>query len=57
MGKKGESNKPLCENCKYFDYEESWDGEEEFCFFMCKRNHDNIIGWYKDACEDFLELV
>lgn len=31
-------------DCKYSDYDESWDGEEEYRYYMC-RHPDNDDAW------------
>lgn len=45
----------FCEDCIYFDYDEIWDGEEEFQYFMCHKGHGDHIGWNVEGCEDYAE--
>lgn len=42
-----------CSDCVYFDYDEFWDGEEEYGVFTCEKDHHDHIGWASDPCEDF----
>lgn len=44
-----------CSRCKYFDYDEIWDGEEEIELFCCSKGHDEHIGWNTEPCEDYEE--
>ena len=43
----------FCSDCAYFDYDDFWDGEEEWGVFSCEKKHDDHIGWSSDPCEDF----
>ena len=45
----------LCWNCKHFEYEESWDGEEECGFYICNKGNSDIVGWGVELCKDFEE--
>lgn len=42
-----------CSDCSYFDYDEIFDGEEEYGYFMCGKDHCEHIGWGVGPCEDF----
>ena len=43
-----------CCDCRFFDYDEWWDGEEEWGVFMCSKGHEECItNWGTVACEDF----
>lgn len=42
-----------CIDCRHFDYEEIFDGEEEYGIFTCKKDHYERIGWGAVDCEDF----
>ena len=44
-----------CSECKFFDYDESWDGNEEVELFYCKKGHYDHIGWNTEPCEDYEE--
>ena len=46
-------NEPLCSSCKFFDYDETWDGEEETGIFICHVGRQEHIGWNVEACEDY----
>lgn len=45
----------LCWNCKHFEYEESWDGEEECGFYICNKGNSDIVGRCVELCKDFEE--
>lgn len=45
----------LCSGCKHFEYDESWDGEEEWGIFLCGKDHYDHIGWDAEPCEDYEE--
>jgi len=42
-----------CSDCAFFDYEESYDGEDEYQFFMCAKGNGEHIGWNAAPCEFF----
>lgn len=43
-----------CSDCRFFDYDEFWYGEEEWGVFMCAKGHEErITDWGVVACEDF----
>ena len=44
-----------CCNCKSFDYDELWDGEEEVQLFHCDKEHYDHISWDAEPCEDYEE--
>ena len=44
-----------CSDCKFFDYDEIWDGDEEIEFFKCGKGHYDHIGWNTEPCEDYEE--
>lgn len=44
-----------CSDCKYFEYEEIWDGEEEHRFYICHKGRYDGVGWWNDPCHDFEE--
>lgn len=46
-----------CSECKYFEYEETWDGEEEYRFYICHNRHHGEVYWSAPACEDFVEAL
>lgn len=46
-----------CSECKYFEYEEIWDGEEEHRFYICHCGHYEEVYWSAPACEDFVKAL
>lgn len=42
-----------CADCNHFDYDEVWDGEEEYGYFTCYKGHYERVGWDQIRCEDF----
>lgn len=44
-----------CSSCKHFDYEELWDGEDEYGFFHCEKGNIDHISWDAEPCEDYEE--
>ena len=51
----GFNGEKKCCNCKSFDYDELWDGEEEIQFFYCDKEHYDHISWDAEPCEDYEE--
>lgn len=44
-----------CTDCKYFDYDEYWDGVEEYGVMVCEKGHYDHVNWNAEPCEDFEE--
>ena len=44
-----------CSDCKYFECDEYWDGEEETVVLSCEKGHYGHVGWHTEPCEDFEE--
>lgn len=43
-----------CCDCAYFCYDFFRDAEEEIDAFECIAGHNDIIGWGKPACVDYI---
>lgn len=41
----------LCKNCRYF----YWD--TDFGVYRCKKDHDEAVGRYAQACDDYKERI
>lgn len=42
-----------CSDCRFFDYDEWWDGEEEYGSLICMKGHTERVCWGRVNCEDF----
>lgn len=45
----------LCSSCKYFSYDEIWDGGEEIPLFLCEAGNQEHIDWNTPPCEKYEE--
>lgn len=46
----------FCHNCRHFDYDESWDGEEERSICYCSE-YCCLLDWHDIACNDYVETI
>lgn len=48
------AEKKLCCDCAYFEYDETWDGEEEIEIYICKKEHyERIVNFNAEGCDDW----